>query len=170
MVPSLFMISQMTSEGWRAASLAKSTAASVCPARAGTPAFFARNGKDVTRTDQIGRPCRRINCGEHGGGAIGGRNSCGCTLLRLDADAKSGFKSRAVVRDHEWNFERIEMLGCHRQANQSAAILRHEIDDLRRNLLSGDSEVTFVFAIFIVDNDHHLARAYRRNRILNACE
>jgi hypothetical protein len=41
---------------------------------------------------------------------------------------------------------------------------------LRRNLLSGDSEVTLVFATFIVDNDHHLARPYGRNRILNACE
>src|SRR5882724_13385649 len=111
-----------------------------------------------------------MNCREHGGGAIGGRNSRGGTLLRLDADAKSGLKSRTVVRDHEWNFERIEMLGCHRQANQSAAILRHEINDLRRNLLSGDSKVTFVFATFIVDNNHHLPRAYGRNRILNGCE
>ena len=62
------------------------------------------------------------------------------------------------------------MLGCHRQTNQSAAVLRHEIDDLRRNLLSGHSQVTFVFAIFIVDNDYHLPRAYRRNGIFDACE
>jgi hypothetical protein len=62
------------------------------------------------------------------------------------------------------------MLGCHRQANQSASILRHEIDNLRRNFLSGDSQVTFVFSIFIVDNDHHLSRAYRRNGIFDACE
>src|SRR6266516_7676306 len=62
------------------------------------------------------------------------------------------------------------MLGCHRQANQSAAILRHENNGLRRNLLSGDSQVTFVFSIFIIDNDHHLSRAYRRNGIFDACE
>src|SRR5580658_9665361 len=44
MVPSLLMISQMTPEGFRPAILAKSTAASVCPARANTPALLARNG------------------------------------------------------------------------------------------------------------------------------
>src|SRR5438552_12794181 len=98
----------------------------------------------MARTDQIRRPRRRLNCGEHGGGAIGSRNSGGRTVPRLDADTKSGFKSRTVVRDHEWNFERVEMLGCHRQANQSAAILRHEIDDLWRDLLSGDGQVSFV--------------------------
>jgi hypothetical protein len=30
-----------------------------------------------------------------------------------------------------------------------------------------DGEITFVFAIFIVNNDHHLARAHGRNSILD---
>jgi len=29
--------------------------------------------------------------------------------------------NRELLCGHEWNFERIEMLGSHRQANQSAA-------------------------------------------------
>src|ERR1700690_1896552 len=62
------------------------------------------------------------------------------------------------------------MLGSHRQTNQAAAILRHEIDDLRRDLLGGDCEVTFVFAIFIVNDDYHLACAYCRDGIFDACE
>jgi len=50
MVPSLFMNSQMTPEGWRPASLAKSTAASVLPGTCEYSASFARNG----RRDQDG--------------------------------------------------------------------------------------------------------------------
>src|ERR1700690_3589080 len=62
------------------------------------------------------------------------------------------------------------MFGCHRQANQSAAILRHEMDYLRRDLFRGDSQIALVFAAFIVNDDYHLTRAYRRDGILDACE
>src|SRR6266704_3589036 len=62
------------------------------------------------------------------------------------------------------------MLGSHRQTNQSAAILRHEVNGLRCDLLSSDGQITFVFAIFVVNNDPHLARVYGRNSILNARE
>ena len=43
-VPSVFMISQMTAAGWRSAIRARSTLASVCPARRRTPPCFARSG------------------------------------------------------------------------------------------------------------------------------
>jgi len=39
-----------------------------------------------------------------------------------------------------------------------------------RDLLGSDSQITFVFAVFIVNNDHHLPCAYGRNRIFNASE
>ena len=44
MVPSSFMISQMTPDGFRPASRARSTAASVCPARSSTPPGRAMSG------------------------------------------------------------------------------------------------------------------------------
>ena len=43
-VPSSFMISQITPEGFSPASRAMSTAASVCPARTSTPPSRARSG------------------------------------------------------------------------------------------------------------------------------
>jgi hypothetical protein len=43
-VPSSFMISQMTPAGYRPAMRARSTAASVCPARTSTPPDSARSG------------------------------------------------------------------------------------------------------------------------------
>ncbi len=45
MVPSSFMISQITPEGFRPAIRARSTEASVCPARTSTPPLRARSGK-----------------------------------------------------------------------------------------------------------------------------
>ena len=45
MVPSSFMISQMTPEGLRPDMRARSTAASVCPARTRTPPSRATRGK-----------------------------------------------------------------------------------------------------------------------------
>ena len=44
MLPSGFMISQITPEGSSPASRARSTEASVCPARTSTPPSRARNG------------------------------------------------------------------------------------------------------------------------------
>src|SRR5690242_3050599 len=62
------------------------------------------------------------------------------------------------------------MLGCHRQANQPAAILRHEIDDLRRNLFGCDSQIALVFASLIINDDCHLPRAYCCNGVIDSCE
>ena len=44
-VPSSFRISQITPAGIKPLICAKSTAASVCPARTNTPPFCERNGK-----------------------------------------------------------------------------------------------------------------------------
>src|SRR5260221_11025477 len=48
---------------------------------------------------------------------------------------------------------------CHRQANQAAAKLGHEVDGFGRDFLSGEGEVAFVFAVFVVDDDDHAAGA-----------
>jgi hypothetical protein len=54
-VPSSFMISQMTAEGLSPAMRARSTDASVCPGRTSTPPFLARRGKTC--------PGRARSCG-----------------------------------------------------------------------------------------------------------
>ena len=87
--------------------------------------------KYVAGANQIGRLGRGINGCEHRGRTIRGRDSGSRPLPRLNADAKSGLESRPIVRHHERNFEFIEALGRHRQANQTTAILRHEVDGLR---------------------------------------
>src|SRR5712675_2241577 len=86
MLPSSFMISQMIPAGTIPANRARSTEASVCPARTRTPPF------------------------RHG------------------------------------------------QADQSAPIPGHEVDGLGSDFLRGQSQITFVFTIFVVDDNDHASR------------
>ena len=73
--------------------------------------------------------------------------------------AERGVEARAVLRHHQRNLELVEPLRRHRQANQPAAVARHEVDRLGRDLLRGDRQIAFVLAILIVDDDDHLAGA-----------
>ena len=70
-VPSSFMISQITPAGYRPAMRARSTAASVCPARTSTPPGRARSG-NMCPGAQVARPRGRIDRRQHRGRAVGG--------------------------------------------------------------------------------------------------
>ena len=92
-------------------SRAKSTAASVCPARANTPALFARNGK--TWPGRVRSAA--LVAGLIPANIVAARSAAEIPVVvpsHLEADTKRGVKSRAVVRSHQRNFEHIEMLGC----------------------------------------------------------
>ena len=45
----------------------------------------------------------------------------------------------------------------HRQADQPPAEFRHEVDDLRRNLLGRADQIPLIFAVFRIHQDDHLA-------------
>ncbi len=45
-----------------------------------------------------------------------------------------------------------------RQADQAAAVARHEVDRFGRDEIGGDDEVALVFAVFFVDEDHPSGR------------
>ena len=45
------------------------------------------------------------------------------------------------------------------EADEAAAVLGHEIDGFGSDFLGGHGEVAFVFAVLIVDQDHHAALA-----------
>ena len=75
-----------------------------------------------------------------------------------------------VLRHHQRNLELVEPLRRHRQADQPAAVARHEVDRLRRHLLGRDRQVAFVLAILVVDDDDHPAGADRLDGVLDAGE
>ena len=94
MLPSSFMISQITPAGLRPASRAMSTAASVWPARTSTPPSRARKREDVAgRGDVLGARARVDGDGD-GAGAVVGGDAGGHALARLDRDGEGGLVAR----------------------------------------------------------------------------
>jgi hypothetical protein len=80
-------------------------------------------------------------------------------LLGLDTDAKRGIERRRVLIDHQRNLELVEAFRGHRHADQAAAVTRHEVDGLGRDLLRRNRQIAFVLPILVVDDNHHATGA-----------
>ena len=50
-----------------------------------------------------------------------------------------------------------DVLFGERQADQAAAVLRHEVDGLGRDLLGRHAQVAFVLPVLVIHEDDHLA-------------
>ena len=61
--------------------------------------------------------------------------------------------------DHAPQAQLFAALTGQGQANQAAAVLRHEIDGFGRNELSGHHQIAFILAVFFIDQHHHFAVA-----------
>ena len=86
-VPSSFMISQMTPASSKPASLARSHAASVCPARLKTPPSNERT-ENVPRLNYISW-FSIFCCSLNSSRAIFSRNSCSYSFCRFNGNSKS---------------------------------------------------------------------------------
>ena len=53
----------------------------------------------------------------------------------------------------------IDALLGQRQADQPAAVLRHEVDRVGRRHLRGDDQIAFILAVLVIDQDEHAAVA-----------
>ena len=136
---------------------ARSTAASVCPARRSTPPSLATSGNRW--------PGRMKSVGLLVGSQI-------AWIVRARSAAVMPVRRRAVVDrhgvvraqrgrvglDHRRQLEPLAHVGQDRHAELPPAVRDHEVDDLRRHLLGGADEVAFVLAVFGVD-DHDDAPA-----------
>ena len=149
---------------------ARSTAASVCPARTSTPPGCARKRKHVPGPREIRRLGPRVDRREHRVRAIAGGNARARRVLRFDRDAERCAEPRGVLIDHQRNLELVEPLAGHRHADQPAAVFRHEVDRLRRHLLGGEGQIALVLAIFVVADDDDLAGAKRVDGVFDASE
>ena len=66
--------------------------------------------------------------------------------------------------------ERLAAIRTQGETNQPPAMLGHEIDDFRSDVLGRDGEIAFVLAILVVYNDQHPACAKVLNRLRNGRE
>ncbi len=155
MVPSSFMISQMTPAGMRPAMRARSTEASVWPARTRTPPLRARRGKTW--------PGRARSWGDgvgadgdlDGVGAVGCRDAGGDAFAGFDGLGEGGAEAGGVVLGHGTEAHVVGALFGEGEADEAAAEAGHEVDGFGGAELGGDGEVAFVLAVLVVDEDDH---------------
>ena len=83
----------------------------------------------------------------------------GDALPGIDGLAKCGSVLRGIFGGHVADPQMIEAFFGHREADQPAAILGHEINGFGRDLFGGQGQIAFVLAIFVVDDHDHSALA-----------
>ena len=157
MEPSSFITSQMTAAGFRPARRARSIPPSVWPARTRTPPSRARRGNTWPGRARslalaLSAIATRIVCG-----AVGGADARADPLGRIDADRKRRSEAGRVVDGLRVQPQRVASLRGHRQADQTPAESRHEVDDLRRDLLRRTDQIPLIFTVFRIHQDDHLA-------------
>ena len=115
-------------------------------------------GEYMTRLDDVFRAGVRRACHADGVRAIGRGNSRRDTLGGFDRYREIGAVKRSVYRRHRCEAELPSALLGDRHAYETSAELGHEIDNIRRDGVSRDDEVAFVFALLFIDQYRHPAR------------
>ena len=170
MVPSSFMISQITPAGLSPARRARSTAASVWPARTSTPPSLATSGNTWPGVMIVAIVLGRIDGDGDGVGAVMGRDAGRDPFPRLDRYGEGGGVPRAVGARHQLEMELLGAFGREREADQAAAMLGHEVDGVGRRHLRRDDQVALVLALLGVDQDEHAAVARILDHLLDRRE
>jgi len=118
-------------------------------------AVAGAQGKHVARASEILRASLGIDSGENGDGAIGGADAGGDAELGVDGFAEGGAVHRGIDRRHKGKIKLVATLFGERQADQSAAKFRHEVDGFRSDFFGSEGKIAFVLAVFVVDQDDH---------------
>ena len=124
-------------------------------------AALARDEREhVAGRDDVGRTLGGVDRGRDGARAVGGGDAGRDALARLDRLGEGGAVARAVATDHGFELELGRARAGQRQADEAAAIARHEVDGVGRRHLRGNDEVALVLALLGVDEHDHAAVAH----------
>ena len=170
MVPSSFMISQITPAGLRPARRARSTPASVWPVRSSTPPGRAMSGKTWPG-------CTRSR-GPHSGSMatwmVRARSAAEMPVL---TPSRASMETVKAVCRRAWLWlhhgRQVELgaaLRRERQADQAAAVRGHEVDGLGGGELGGHGQVALVLAVLVVAHDDHASGAQVVERFVDRGE
>ena len=164
------MISQMTPAGVSPASRARSTDASVCPPARGPRRLWPCSGKTW--------PGWTRSCGVEPGSIatwiVWARSWAEMPVvtpsLASTATVNAVCSGSLVLGRHQVEAERVAAFGGQRQADQAAALFRHEIDRLRGGELGRHRQVALVLAVLVVADDDHPPAADLLDRLLDRRE
>ncbi len=115
--------------------------------------------EDVAGTGEVTGCGVGIDGGADGVGAVGGGDAGGDAFAGLDGLGECGAEARGVLLGHGEEAQVVGALLGQGEADEAAAVAGHEVDGLGGDVLGGEGEVAFVFAVFVVDDDHHAAGA-----------
>ena len=126
--------------------------------------------EDVTGLDEIPGAAAGVDRDLDRARAVGRGDAGADPLPRLDRDREGGAERRLVAVGHRAQAELFAALAGQAEADQAAAVLRHEVDRLGRRKLGRDRQVAFVLAVGGVDDNDELALADVVDRLLDRGE
>ena len=115
--------------------------------------------EDVPRRDDVLMRLVRIDGRGDGERAVVGRDARRNAFLGLDGYGEGRAVAGTVVARHQLEAELMGALLGHREADEPAAMLGHEVDLVGRRHLRRDDEVALVLAVLGIDENDHAAVA-----------
>ena len=133
-------------------------------------ALLRAEREDVAGLDEVVSHRPRVDRDLDRPGAIVRRDSRRHAFARFDRHGEGGAERSLVVVGHRPQLELVAALGREAEADEPAAVRRHERDRLRRDELRRDRQVALVLAVGVVDDDHEAAAADVLDRLLDGRE
>lgn len=130
-------------------------------------AFAGAEGEHVPGTREVIGGGIGLHRGEDGVGAVCRGDAGGDADAGIDGDGEVGAEVGGVARGDQGQVEPIADRRIEGEADEAAAVGGHEVDGFGGGEFSGEGEVTFVFAVFVVNDDEHLALAEELDRFRN---
>ena len=155
MVPSSFMISQITAAGSAPARRARSQPALGVAGAREHAALLRHQREHVPGRDDVGRFGAGLDRDADGSRAVGGGDAGGDALGGFDRNRERGAEPAMHVAAHQRQRKLLAALLRQRQADKAAAEARHEVDVRGSSMRGGHQQVAFVLAVFVVHQDDH---------------
>src|SRR5690349_3068405 len=121
----------------------------------------------MSRLHQVLRNGSGLGHQPDGLGAIGGADPGRDAAGSIDADLEIGPEGLPVLPYHSLDAKLLQTLGRGWNADQAAAMFGHEVDGLGCGKLRCHYQITLIFTIGIIDNDHQLASLHVGDYCLN---
>ena len=133
-------------------------------------AFLRHDRKNMTGLDDVGRLRAGRDSDLDRPCAIRRRDARGDARSSLDRDGEIRPVDRLVVIRHRRQVELPAARFGECQADETAGVLRHEVDRLGRHEVGAEHQIAFILAILLVDEDDHASCLELVYEFGNRCE
>ncbi len=125
-----------------------------CPAQYAP--VLSLEGKNMPRTGKVLRPGIAVDQFFDRLSPFKGRNSR-TRPFGIHRDSKGCFPAIRIVRYHQGKIELLDAFRGEGNTDKPPAITSHKIYCLRGCLFGGQHQISFIFSVFVIDDDKHLS-------------